>query len=136
MIIAVPNGVKLFNWLFTMYRGRLRGDGSGAMERLCFMVTFHYRGMKTGVLTCCNQVADYVLHNSLFLNCPISHNTNHWWCGFGYLALVFCFPGSLKRWAFTTPFNVKLGKAAVLGWLVVFLLLAFMPLLRVWASWV
>ena len=64
MIIAVPTGVKVFNWLFTMYRGRVRF--SAAMHwAVGFMVTFVIGGM-TGVLLAVPP-ADFVLHNSLFL---------------------------------------------------------------------
>ena len=64
MVIAVPTGVKVFNWLFTMYRGRVRF--SAAMHwAVGFMVTFVIGGM-TGVLLAVPP-ADFVLHNSLFL---------------------------------------------------------------------
>ena len=64
MVIAVPTGVKLFNWLFTMYRGRLVLSVP-VLWTLGFMVTFTIGGM-TGVLLAIPG-ADYVLHNSLFL---------------------------------------------------------------------
>ncbi|MFT6131771.1 MAG: cytochrome o ubiquinol oxidase subunit 1, partial [Shewanella sp.] len=64
MVIAVPTGVKLFNWLFTIYRGRLRFTVP-VLWSLGFMVTFTIGGM-TGVLLALPG-ADYVLHNSLFL---------------------------------------------------------------------
>jgi cytochrome o ubiquinol oxidase subunit 1 len=63
MIISIPTGAKIFNWLFTMYRGRIRSKC-----RCCgpgFMVTFVIGGM-TGVLLAVPP-ADFVLHNSLFL---------------------------------------------------------------------
>src|ERR1700760_4584109 len=64
MIIAVPTGVKVFNWLFTMYRGRVRF--STAMHwAVGFMVTFVIGGM-TGVLLAVPPV-DFVVHNSAFL---------------------------------------------------------------------
>ncbi|WP_347080569.1 cbb3-type cytochrome c oxidase subunit I, partial [Escherichia coli] len=62
MVIAVPTGVKLFNWLFTIYRGRLRITVP-VLWTLGFMVTFTIGGM-TGVLLAIPG-ADYVLHNSL-----------------------------------------------------------------------
>src|SRR5258708_2376348 len=64
MIIAVPTGVKIFNWLFTMYGGRLRFNVP-LLWSLGFMVTFVIGGM-TGVLLAVPP-ADFVLHNSLFL---------------------------------------------------------------------
>src|SRR5580700_1280853 len=64
MIIAIPTGVKLFNWLFTMYGGRVRFTAP-MMWAVGFMVTFALGGM-TGVLLAVPP-ADFVLHNSLFL---------------------------------------------------------------------
>ncbi|HEU0196086.1 MAG TPA: cytochrome o ubiquinol oxidase subunit I [Nevskiaceae bacterium] len=64
MIIAIPTGVKLFNWLFTMYRGRVRFTVP-MMWTLGFMFTFTIGGM-TGVMLAVAP-ADFVLHNSLFL---------------------------------------------------------------------
>jgi cytochrome o ubiquinol oxidase subunit 1 len=70
MIIAVPTGVKVFNWLFTIYGGRLRMD-TPMLWSVGFMITFVIGGM-TGVLLAVPP-ADFVLHNSLFL---ISHFHN------------------------------------------------------------
>ena len=64
MIIAVPTGVKIFNWLFTMYGGRVV-FATPMLWSLGFMVTFVIGGM-TGVLLAVPP-ADFVLHNSLFL---------------------------------------------------------------------
>ncbi len=64
MIIAIPTGVKLFNWLFTLYRGRIRFEVP-VLWAIGFMVTFVIGGM-TGVLLAVPP-ADFVLHNSLFL---------------------------------------------------------------------
>ena len=64
MIIAVPTGVKIFNWLFTMYGGRIRFT-TPMLWAIGFMVTFVIGGM-TGVLLAVPP-ADFVLHNSLFL---------------------------------------------------------------------
>ena len=64
MIIAVPTGVKIYNWLFTMYGGRVR-FATPMLWSLGFMVTFVIGGM-TGVLLAVPP-ADFVLHNSLFL---------------------------------------------------------------------
>ena len=64
MIISIPTGAKIFNWLFTMYRGRIRFDVP-MLWTLGFMVTFTVGGM-TGVLLAVPP-ADFVLHNSLFL---------------------------------------------------------------------
>ena len=63
-VIAVPTGVKVYNWLFTMYGGRIRFT-SPMLWSIGFMVTFLIGGM-TGVLLAVPP-ADFVLHNSLFL---------------------------------------------------------------------
>ncbi len=119
MVIAVPTGVKLFNWLFTMYRGRLR-ISVPILWTLGFMVTFSIGGM-TGVLLAIPG-ADFVLHNSLFLIAHF-HNTIIGGAVFGYLAgFSFWFPKAMgfkldERW----------GKASFWCWLVGFFV-AFMPL--------
>ncbi|MEL0659311.1 cytochrome o ubiquinol oxidase subunit I [Psychromonas arctica] len=119
MIIAVPTGVKLFNWLFTIYRGRLQMTVP-VMWTLGFMVTFTVGGM-TGVLLAIPG-ADYVLHNSLFLIAHF-HNTIIGGAVFGYLAgFAFWFP---KAMGF--KLNVRWGKAAFWFWIVGFFV-AFMPL--------
>jgi cytochrome o ubiquinol oxidase subunit 1 len=64
MVISIPTGAKIFNWLFTMYRGRIRFE-LPMMWVIAFMITFVVGGM-TGVLLAVPP-ADFVLHNSLFL---------------------------------------------------------------------
>jgi len=64
MIISIPTGAKIFNWLFTMYKGRIRFE-LPMMWTVAFMATFAIGGM-TGVLLAVPP-ADFVLHNSLFL---------------------------------------------------------------------
>jgi cytochrome o ubiquinol oxidase subunit 1 len=119
MIIAVPTGVKLFNWLFTLYRGRLRLEVP-MYWTLGFMVTFSIGGM-TGVLLAVPG-ADFVLHNSLFLIAHF-HNTIIGGAVFGYLAgFVFWFP---KAMGF--KLDPKWGKASFWCWQIGFFL-AFMPL--------
>ncbi|QYJ94168.1 MULTISPECIES: cytochrome o ubiquinol oxidase subunit I [Shewanella] len=119
MVIAVPTGVKLFNWLFTIYRGRLKLTVP-VLWTLGFMVTFTIGGM-TGVLLAVPG-ADYVLHNSLFLIAHF-HNTIIGGAVFGYLAgFAFWFP---KATGF--HLNERLGKAAFWCWQVGFYV-AFMPL--------
>ncbi len=71
MIIAVPTGVKIYNWLFTMYGGRIR-FATPMMWSVAFMVTFILGGL-TGVLVAVPP-ADFLLHNSLFLVAHF-HNT-------------------------------------------------------------
>ncbi len=64
MIISIPTGAKIFNWLFTMYRGRIRFE-LPMLWTVAFMFTFVVGGM-TGVLLAVPP-ADFILHNSLFL---------------------------------------------------------------------
>ncbi|WP_338619584.1 cytochrome o ubiquinol oxidase subunit I [Paludibacterium sp. THUN1379] len=119
MVISVPTGVKLFNWLFTIYRGRLRFE-TPIFWTLGFMVTFSIGGM-TGVLMAVPG-ADFMLHNSLFLIAHF-HNTIIGGAVFGYLAgFTFWFPK-----VFGFKLNEKLGKAAFWFWQSGFYF-AFMPL--------
>ncbi|GAA7760275.1 MAG: cytochrome o ubiquinol oxidase subunit I [Burkholderiaceae bacterium] len=118
-IISIPTGVKLFNWLFTMYRGRIRFHSS-TLWTIGFMVTFAVGGM-TGVLLAVPG-ADFVLHNSLFLIAHF-HNVIIGGVVFGCLAAMsFWFP---KVFGFTL--NEFWGKVAFWCWLIGFYL-AFMPL--------
>ncbi|MGO4812265.1 cytochrome o ubiquinol oxidase subunit I [Cupriavidus sp. 2MCAB6] len=118
-IISIPTGVKLFNWLFTMYRGRIRYHSS-TLWTIGFMVTFAVGGM-TGVLLAVPG-ADFVLHNSLFLVAHF-HNVIIGGVIFGCLAAMsFWFP---KVFGFTL--NERWGKISFWCWLVGFYL-AFMPL--------
>ncbi|SFU12353.1 cytochrome o ubiquinol oxidase subunit I [Pseudomonas marincola] len=119
MIISVPTGVKLFNWLFTIFRGRLHFT-TPVLWTLGFMVTFTVGGM-TGVLLAVPG-ADYVLHNSLFLIAHF-HNTIIGGAVFGYLAgFTFWFPK-----AFGFKLDERLGKCAFWCWITGFFV-AFMPL--------
>lgn len=119
MIIAIPTGVKVFNWIFTMYRGRI----SFTTPMLWFMgfaVTFTIGGV-TGVLMAVPGI-DFQVHNSLFL---VAHFHNMIIGGvlFGIFAgLTYWFPKF-------TGFRLHegFGKAAFWCWLVGFLL-AFIPL--------
>ncbi|WP_209327601.1 cytochrome o ubiquinol oxidase subunit I [Pseudoalteromonas sp. PA2MD11] len=119
MVIAVPTGVKLFNWLFTIYRGRLRITVP-VLWTLGFMVTFTIGGM-TGVLLAIPG-ADYVLHNSLFLIAHF-HNTIIGGAVFGYLAgFAYWFP---KAMGF--KLDESWGRKSFWCWLIGFFV-AFMPL--------
>jgi cytochrome o ubiquinol oxidase subunit 1 len=119
MIIAVPTGVKIFNWLFTMYGGRIRFN-SAMLWAVGFMVTFVIGGM-TGVLLA-SPAADFVLHNSLFLVAHF-HNVIIGAVLFGAFAgYTYWFPK-----AFGFSLDERLGKAAFWCWLVGFYV-AFMPL--------
>src|SRR5208283_361550 len=119
MIIAVPTGVKIFNWLFTMYGGRVRFSVP-VLWSLGFMVTFIIGGM-TGVLIAVPP-ADFQLHNSLFLVAHF-HNVIIGGVVFGVLAgFNYWFPK-----AFGFMLDERWGRAAFWCWLVGFYL-AFMPL--------
>jgi cytochrome o ubiquinol oxidase subunit 1 len=119
MIIAVPTGVKIFNWIFTMYRGRVRFD-TPMLWTLGFLITFTIGGM-SGVLLA-EPPADFVLHNSLFLIAHF-HNVIIGGVVFGIFAGVsYWFPK-------ITGFRLHegLGKLAFWFWFVGFYV-AFMPL--------
>ena len=119
MIISIPTGAKIFNWLFTMYRGRIRFDVP-MLWSIGFIVTFAIGGM-TGVLLAVPP-ADFVLHNSLFL---IAHFHN---VIIG--AVVFGAFAGINYW-FPKAFGYKLdafwGKMSFWFWFVGFYF-AFMPL--------
>jgi cytochrome o ubiquinol oxidase subunit 1 len=119
MIIAVPTGVKVFNWLFTMFGGRVVYSPA-MLWSLGFMVTFVLGGM-TGVLLAVPP-ADFMLHNSLFLVAHF-HNVIIGGVLFGAFAgYNYWFPK-----AFGFRLHDGLGKAAFWCWIVGFYL-AFMPL--------
>ena len=119
MIIAVPTGVKVFNWLFTMYGGRVRFTVP-VLWAVGFMVTFVIGGM-TGVLMAVPP-ASFQLHNSLFLIAHF-HNVIIGGVVFGAMAgYNYWFP---KAFGFTL--DARWGKASFWCWLVGFYL-AFMPL--------
>jgi len=119
MIIAVPTGVKIFNWLFTMYGGRVVFS-SPLLWALGFVVTFVIGGM-TGVLMAVPP-ADFVLHNSLFLVAHF-HNVIIGGVLFGAFAgYTYWFPK-----AFGFRLHEGLGKAAFWFWTIGFYV-AFMPL--------
>ena len=119
MIIAVPTGVKIFNWLFTMYGGRIVYS-TPMLWSLGFMVTFVIGGM-TGVLLAVPP-ADFVLHNSLFLVAHF-HNVIIGGVLFGAFAgYTYWFPK-----AFGFRLHEGLGKAAFWCWIIGFYV-AFMPL--------
>ncbi|HKX24445.1 MAG TPA: cbb3-type cytochrome c oxidase subunit I [Candidatus Saccharimonadales bacterium] len=119
MIIAVPTGVKVFNWLFTMYRGRVRFT-TPMLWFMGFVTTFTVGGA-AGVLMSVPAV-DFQLHNTLFL---VAHFHTMIIGGvlFGaFAALTYWFP---KFTGF--KLNEFLGKCAFWCWLMGFLV-AFIPL--------
>jgi cytochrome o ubiquinol oxidase subunit 1 len=119
MIIAVPTGVKIFNWLFTMYGGRIVYS-TPMLWSIGFMVTFVIGGV-TGVLLAVPP-ADFVLHESLFLVAHF-HNVIIGGVLFGAFAgYTYWFPK-----AFGFRLHEGLGKAAFWCWTVGFYV-AFLPL--------
>ncbi len=119
MIIAIPTGVKVFNWLFTMYRGRIKFS-TPMLWFLSFVMTFTIGGV-TGVLMAVPAI-DFQVHNSLFLVAHF-HNVIIGGVLFGYFAgLTYWFP---KIFGFTL--NERLGRYASYCWTVGFLV-AFLPL--------
>jgi cytochrome o ubiquinol oxidase subunit I len=119
MIIAVPTGVKVFNWLFTMYGGRIRFTVP-VLWTIGFMVSFIFGGL-TGVLLALPPV-DWQVHNSLFL---VAH--------FHHVIIPGVLFGAIAGYNYWFPkaFGFKLdeawGKAAFWCWFIGFHL-AFMPL--------
>lgn len=119
MIIAIPTGVKVFNWLFTMFRGRIT-FASPMVWFMGFIYTFTIGGL-TGVLLAVPGI-DFQVHNSLFLVAHF-HNMIIGGVVFGYFAgLAYWFP---KVTGFRL--NELIGKAAAWFWVVGFAL-AFGPL--------
>ena len=119
MIISIPTGAKMFNWLFTMYHGRIKYEVP-MLWTVGFMVTFVIGGM-TGVLLAVPP-ADFVLHNSLFLIAHF-HNVIIGGVVFGVFAGInFWFPK-----AFGFKLNAFWGKMSFWFWFIGFYF-AFMPL--------
>ncbi|MBO9375597.1 cytochrome o ubiquinol oxidase subunit I [Sphingomonas histidinilytica] len=110
MVISIPTGAKIFNWLFTMYRGDIRFE-LPMMWVVAFMLTFTVGGM-TGVLLAIPP-ADFVLHNSLFLVAHF-HNVIIGGVVFGLFAgMVYWFPK-----AFGFKLDPFWGKVAFWGWVI------------------
>lgn len=119
MVIAVPTGVKVFNWLFTMYRGNIR-LATPMLWFLGFVTTFTIGGV-TGVLMAVPAI-DFQVHNSLFLVAHF-HNMIIGGVVFGFFAaFTYWFP---KIFGF--KLNERLGTYAFWFWLIGFIL-AFGPL--------
>lgn len=119
MLIAIPTGVKIFNWLFTKFRGRVHFT-SPMLWFFAFLLNFSVAGM-TGILLSSPPV-DYQVHNSLFL---IAH-----FHGMVIGGVLFGFFAGFTYWfpKFTGFFlDEKLNRYAFWCWLSGFLL-AFMPL--------
>src|SRR5579871_921879 len=123
MVISIPTGAKLFNWLFTMYHGRIRFEPP-MMWAIAFMLTFTVGGM-TGVMLAVPP-ADFVLHNSLFLIAHF-HNViiggvvfgvfagiNYWWPkAFGFRLDPFW--GKVSFWCWVPGFWIAFTPLYVMG---------------------
>ncbi len=119
MVIAIPTGVKIFNWLFTMYKGRIKFSQS-MLWFFGFVGLFTVGGVAGVILAM--PPADFQLHNSLFL---VAHFHTMIVGGvlFGYFAgLSYWFPK-----IFGYKLNEKLGRISFYLWFSGFLL-AFVPL--------
>ena len=119
MIIAIPTGVKMFNWLATLHRGRIK-LASPMIWFIGFILSFTIGGV-TGVMLAVPAL-DFQVHNSLFL---VAHFHNQVIGGviFGYFAgLYYWFP---KIFGF--KLNEKLGKLSAWLWLVGFFV-TFVPI--------
>ena len=123
MIISIPTGVKVFNWLFTMFRGKIT-FASPMIWFLGFIATFTIGGM-TGVLMAVPAI-DFQVHNSLFLVAHF-HNMIIGGVVFGYMAgISYWFPkftgfklheglGKLAAWLWVTGFITAFGPLYILG---------------------
>lgn len=119
MLIAIPTGVKIFNWLFTLYRGKIHFK-TPILWFLAFIIMFTTGGM-TGVLLSIPAV-DFQVHNSLFL---IAHFHSVIIGG-----VLFAFFAGFSYWFpkfMGFKLNERIGRYAFFFWLIGFLM-AFMPL--------
>ena len=119
MIIAVPTGVKIFNWLFTMYGGRVRFSVP-VLWAIGFMVTFVVGGL-TGVMLAVPPI-DFQVHNSLFLVAHFHHVIIPGVVFGVFAGYMYWFP---KAFGFTL--DERWGRRAFWCWFIGFHL-AFMPL--------
>ncbi|KZE73338.1 cytochrome ubiquinol oxidase subunit I [Paenibacillus elgii] len=118
MLIAIPTGAKVFNWLFTMFRGRITFE-TPMLWTIGFIVCFIIGGL-TGVLLSVAP-ADFQFHNSYFLISHF-HNTIIGGVVFGYFAgLYYWWP---KLFGF--KLNERIGKWAFWFWNIGFYV-CFMP---------
>jgi cytochrome aa3-600 menaquinol oxidase subunit 1 len=117
MAISIPTGVKIFNWLFTLYKGRIRFT-TPMLWTLAFIPNFVIGGV-TGVMLAM-AAADYQYHNSYFL---IAH--------FHYVLIsgtVFAMFAGVHYWypkMFGHILNQRLGKLEFWLWVIGFNLCFF-----------
>jgi len=119
MWIAIPTGVQIINWLFTMFRGKIIFK-SPIYWFFGFVSTFTFGGM-AGLLMALPPV-DFQVHNTLFLVAHF-HTMIVGGALFGIFAgFTYWFPK-----VFGFKLNERLGKYAFWTWLVGFFL-SFVPL--------
>ena len=119
MLIAIPTGVKVYDWMATMYRGKIRFSVP-MIYGIGFMFLFVIGGL-TGIILA-NPTIDFQVHNSLFLIAHI-HNVIIPGVLFGMLAgYHYWFPK-----AFGFRLNEKWGRIAAWLWSVGFMV-TFFPL--------
>ena len=119
MTIGIPTGVKVYDWILTMFRGRVRFTPP-LLFSLAFLVTFVIGGVSGIILA--TPPLDYMMHNTLFL---VAHFHNMLIPGMFYGMIAgyqYWFPK-----AFGFRLNERWGRIAVLCWVAGFYL-AFMPL--------
>ncbi len=119
MVIAVPTSVLVFNWIATMYKGRIRFD-TPMLWFLGFVSIFAIGGM-SGVMLAVPPV-DFQLHNSLFLVAHF-HSTVIGGVLFGiFCAISYWFP------KFTgIKLNERIGRYAFWCWMIGFCM-SFIPM--------
>lgn len=119
MLIGIPTTVLMFNWIATMYKGRISFK-TPFLWFLGFVAVFAIGGI-TGILLAIPPV-DFQLHNSLFLVAHF-HSTAVGGVLFGIFAgLNYWFPKITGL-----RLNERIGRYAVWSWLVGFFV-AFTPL--------
>jgi cytochrome aa3-600 menaquinol oxidase subunit I len=119
MMIAIPTGIKIFNWLFTLRKGRIRFTVP-MLYSLGFIPLFTIGGV-TGVMLAMSA-ADYQYHNTMFL---VAHFHNVIIPGVVFAMLA----GMTYYWPkmFGFMLNEKIGKWAF--WFVTIgFVLAFFPM--------
>ena len=119
MTIGIPTGVKIYDWLLTMFRGRIRFSVP-MLFTLAFLFTFVIGGM-TGIILAVPPV-DFMVHNTVFL---VAHFHNMLIPGVLYGVIAgyqFWFPS-----AFGFRLDERWGRVAFVCWVAGFYL-AFMPL--------
>ena len=120
MAIAVPTGIKIFNWLFTLWKGKNYGDYTYAL--FTSILTDFTIGGVTGVMLGMSA-ADYQYHNTMFLVATFPYGY-HSWCGIRDACRTYLL---LAKNVFGFMLNERIGKwaASIIG---ISTLVAFMPM--------